>query len=102
MKKDRLITRIRTFVQESEGLPLTLAILLLGALPLYAYALSIDQLPDFSLAELTGILIASFVTEAVLGTLMVGYLLSAGYGARKVMDYFYPAPPPGAPPTACE
>jgi hypothetical protein len=91
MKPEHLMTRLRKLLSENERVQLSLAVLLLGAIPLYIYALSIDQIPDFSLVDLTGILVASFLTEVLLGTLMVGYLLSAGFAARKVMDFFYPS-----------
>lgn len=90
MKLERLMTRLRKLLNENERVQLTLVVLLLGAIPLYIYALSIDQMPDFSLVDLTGVLVASFLTEALLGTLMVLYLLSAGFAARKAMDAFYP------------
>lgn len=95
MKPERLLTRLRKLLNENERVQLTLVVLLLGAVPLYIYALSIDQMPDFSLVDLTGVLIASFLTEALLGTLMVLYLLSAGFAARKAMDAFYPSPDSG-------
>lgn len=90
MKSENLMTRVRKLLSEDVRVQLSLAVLLLGALPLYAYALSIGQIPDFSVADLTGVLIASFLTAALLGTLMVTYLLSAGFAARKAMDAFYP------------
>lgn len=90
MKLERLVMRLRDLLNENERIQLLLVVLLLGAAPLYIYALSIDQIPDFSVVDLTGVLIASFLTEALLGTLMVMYLLSAGFAARKMMDAFYP------------
>lgn len=90
MKPENLITRLRKLLSEDIRVQLSLGVLLGGAIPLYAYALSINQIPDFSIADLTGVLIASFLTAALLGTLMVVYLLSAGFAARKAMDAFYP------------
>jgi hypothetical protein len=88
----RLIVWVRGFWRDNKTWALSLAIPLVGAIPLYIYAISIGQLPDFSIGDLTGVLIASFLTEAFLGTIMVGYLLIAGFAARSVVTNFYPDP----------
>lgn len=88
----RLITWFSDFARENKIWALSIAVPLLGAIPLYIYSMSIGQLPDFSLGDLTGVLIASFLTEMIVGTVMVVYLLFAGFAARKAVNGFYPDP----------
>lgn len=78
------------FIIENRTLSISAAVLFLGGAPLYIYALSIGQLPDFSLADLTGTLIVSFLTEILFGTAMVSYMLFAGFATRKTVSAFYP------------
>jgi hypothetical protein len=92
-----LVTRFLDFARENKIWVLSVAALLLGAIPLYIYALSVGELPDFSLAELTGTLIASFLTEVFIGSATVGYLLFAGLAARHAVNAFYPEVSGGIP-----
>lgn len=81
---------LRDFANENRLLCFTIFILTIGAIPLYVYSLSIGQLPDFSLADLTGVLIASFMTEIFIGAVIVFYLLAAGLATRATVGMFYP------------
>lgn len=60
-----------------------------GAILLF-YAFSIGELPEFSLADLTGTLIAVFVTGLLAFTAIGIYSLLPGVAARLVLDKFYP------------
>lgn len=88
-----LIRRFLKFVDDNKIWAVTIAIPLLGAIPLYIYALSIGELPDFSISELTGTLLASFLTEVVIGGSTVIYLLLTGLAARSAVNAFYPDAP---------
>ncbi|WP_175779977.1 hypothetical protein [Burkholderia cenocepacia] len=68
---------------------LSLLVLSLGGAPLLLYSVSIGQLPDFTLTDLTGTLIATFVIEIGLAGLFAIYFLFAGFAARFVLDQFY-------------
>lgn len=81
---------ILNFVVENRTLSISATVLLLGGAPLYIYSLSNGQLPDFSLSDLTGILIVSFLTEIFFGAAMVTYMLFAGLATRKIVSAFYP------------
>lgn len=85
------------FLKDNKLWVLSVAVPLLGAVPLYIYSMSIGELPDFSLGDLTGALIASFLTEVVIATATVCYLLFAGFAARSVVNGFYPKTPSGTP-----
>lgn len=64
-------------------------VLVLGGVPLLLYSLSLDQVPDFTLTELTGTLIATFIVEIGLIGVFGVYALIAGFAARFVLDQFY-------------
>ncbi|WP_175724118.1 hypothetical protein [Burkholderia ambifaria] len=68
---------------------LSLMVLVLGGVPLLLYSLSLDQVPDFTLTELTGTLIATFLVEIGLIGVFGVYSLIAGFAARFVLDQFY-------------
>ncbi|KVW90431.1 hypothetical protein [Burkholderia cepacia] len=68
---------------------LSLMVLVLGGVPLLLYSLSLDQVPDFTLTELTGTLIATFLVEIGLVGVFGVYSLIAGFAARFVLDRFY-------------
>lgn len=91
-----LIKKILDFIKDNKIWSLTIAAPLLGAIPLYIYALSVGELPDFSISELTGTLIASFLTVVVIGGSTVIYLLFAGLAARSAVNAFYPDAPGSA------
>ncbi|KWZ29710.1 hypothetical protein [Burkholderia anthina] len=87
---------MRTFRQRFEKIVddhpftlLSLLVLSLGGAPLLLYSVSIGQLPDFTLTDLTGALIAAFVIEIGLAGLFAIYFLFAGFSARFVLDQFY-------------
>ncbi|WEY37770.1 hypothetical protein [Paraburkholderia sp. SUR17] len=86
------------FVKDNKIWVLSIAVPLLGAIPLYIYSMSVGELPDFSLSDLTGALIASFLTELVIAALTVCYVLFAGFAARNAVSAFYPETPSGPPP----
>lgn len=90
MDPKQLFRWLHDFALENRVLTTSIAVSLIGGIPLYIYSLSIGQLPDFSLADFTGILIASFLTEIVIAATMVAYLLFAGLATRKVINGFYP------------
>jgi len=75
-------------VQENKGL-LAVAILIVGALPIFIYDLSVGDLPDFTLADMTGALISSFLVGMFISLAMTGYLLFAGLATRKAVTGFY-------------
>ncbi|WP_208949112.1 hypothetical protein, partial [Paraburkholderia unamae] len=62
------------------------------------YAMSLGEMPDFSLGDLTGALIVSFLTAIMIAAVMVGYLLFAGLATRKTVTCFYPERQPAAAP----
>lgn len=99
MDPKNFISWIADFVRENRVLSSSMVVLLLGSVPLYIYSLSIGQLPDFSLADFTGILIASFLTELVIAVTMVAYMLFAGFATRKVVNEFYPSSDHRSPPS---
>jgi len=68
----------------------SVGILALGGIPMLFYALYIGQLPDFTLTDLTGNLIATFIAEVVVSFTLGGYFLLAGFFARHVVSLFYP------------
>ncbi|MGF6546749.1 hypothetical protein [Paraburkholderia youngii] len=72
----------------------SVGILALGGVPMLFYALYIGQLPDFTLTDLTGNLIATFITEVVVSVSLGGYFLFAGFFARHVVSMFYPLASP--------
>jgi len=75
-------------VQENKGL-IAVAILIVGALPIFIYDLSVGDLPDFTLADMTGALISSFLVGMFISLAMTGYLLFAGLATRKAVTEFY-------------
>lgn len=78
---------------------LSALVLSFGGLPLLLYSNSVDQLPDFTLSDLTGTLIATFATEVTLAVAVGWYCLLAGLAARFVLVRFYPDDPVGTPPS---
>lgn len=97
MNNKRLLARLRQFVRQYPIAVLSASVLSFGGLPLLVYSNSVDQLPDFTLSELTGTLIATFATEAALAALIGLYCLLAGIAARYTLNYFYPDDPAAAP-----
>ncbi|WP_174903874.1 hypothetical protein [Burkholderia pseudomultivorans] len=80
------------FDEIADGHPFTLLslmVLVLGGVPLLLYSLSLDQVPDCTLTELTGTLIATFIVEIGLIGVFGAYSLLAGFAARFVLDRFY-------------
>ncbi|GJH05661.1 hypothetical protein [Paraburkholderia terrae] len=75
-------------VKENKGLFAT-AILVIGALPIFVYDLSVGDLPDFTVSDMTGALISSFLVGTFLSLVMIGYLLLAGLATRKAVTGFY-------------
>ncbi|MCA8002002.1 hypothetical protein [Burkholderia metallica] len=100
MNNKRLLARIRQFIRQNPIAALSALVLSFGGLPLLLYSNSVDQLPDFTLSDLTGTLIATFATEVTLAAAVGLYCLLAGLAARMVLDRFYPDDPVGVPPPA--
>lgn len=75
-------------VKENKGLFAT-AILVIGALPIFVYDLSVGDLPDFTISDMTGALISSFLVGTFVSLVMIGYLLFAGLATRKAVTGFY-------------
>ncbi|WP_321893143.1 hypothetical protein [Paraburkholderia tropica] len=90
MTPQKLLTWLGEFAKANPTFVASVSILTLGGIPLLAYALHIDQLPDFSLTDLTGALIATFITEVFVGVLLAVYLVAAGFAARWSVRSFYP------------
>jgi hypothetical protein len=85
-----LSKRVVAFIKDPKTWKVSLAISVVGALPLCINAISAGELPDFSLNDLTGTFIASFAAEAFLGIILVCYFLMAGFAARYVVNSSYP------------
>ena len=66
MTQQQFLTRLVAFGRKNPIVTLSWLVLSCGALPLLFYANGVDQLPDFTLSELTGTLIASFALELML------------------------------------
>ncbi|WP_143136791.1 hypothetical protein [Burkholderia ubonensis] len=98
MNNKRPLARIRQIMRQNPIATLTALVLSFGGLPLLLYSNSVDQLPDFTLSDLTGTLIATFATEVTLTALVGWYCLLAGLAARFVLVRFYPDDPAGTPP----
>lgn len=64
--------------------------LLIGGGTLLAYALSIGELPEFTLGDLTGTLIAVAATGVLVVGVVAVYCLFAGLFARGALEWFYP------------
>ncbi|HKR39816.1 MAG TPA: hypothetical protein VJU59_09065 [Paraburkholderia sp.] len=75
-------------VKENKGL-FASTILVIGALPIFVYDLSVGDLPDFTLSDMTGALISSFLVGTFFSLVMIGYLLFAGLATRKAVTGFY-------------
>ncbi|MGF6955412.1 hypothetical protein [Paraburkholderia youngii] len=65
------------------------SILVVGALPIFVYDLSAGDVPDFTLADMTGALISSFLVGTFFSLAIIGYLLFAGLATRKAITEFY-------------
>ncbi|MCO8320397.1 hypothetical protein [Burkholderia multivorans] len=96
-----LTEQLLEFVSDNKIWAFSVAVPLLGAIPLYIYSMGVGELPDFSLGDLTGSLIASFLTEVAITVATVGYLLFAGFAARSVVNSFYPKTSLGIPVNHC-
>ncbi|WP_155632271.1 hypothetical protein [Burkholderia cepacia] len=99
MNNKRVFARIRQFIRQNPIATLSALVLSFGGLPLLLYSNSVDQLPDFTLSDLTGTLIATFATEVTLAAAVGWYCLLAGLAARFVLVRFYPDDPVGTPPS---
>ncbi|AOI86221.1 hypothetical protein WI67_27920 [Burkholderia cepacia] len=93
MTQQQFFTRLAEFGRKNPIVTLSWLVLSCGALPLLFYANGVDQLPDFTLSELTGTLIASFALELMLVPLIGWYCVLAGLAARAVLNHFYPDSP---------
>lgn len=93
MTQQQFLTRLVAFGRKNPIVTLSWLVLSCGALPLLFYANGVDQLPDFTLSELTGTLIASFALELMLVPLIGWYCILAGLAARAVLNHFYPHSP---------
>ncbi|WP_175690212.1 hypothetical protein [Burkholderia anthina] len=93
MTQQQFLERLGEFAKQNPIAILSWLVLSCGALPLLLYANGVDQLPDFTLSELTGTLIASFALELMLVPLIGWYCVLAGLAARSVLNYFYPDDP---------
>lgn len=76
--------------QKNFYLILSTAALAFGGMTLLFYALSIEQLPEFSWNDLTGTILAVCATGALTVTVVVIYCLSAGFFARFALELVYP------------
>lgn len=77
--------------ENSFGKIIALFVLIFGGLILLSYSLSIEYLPDFTLSDLTGTIIAIFVVGTMVVAAISGYLGFAGFAARWALGLFYPA-----------
>ncbi|MBR8315769.1 hypothetical protein KDW36_21545 [Burkholderia dolosa] len=93
MTQQKFFKRLAEFATQNPIVVLSWLVLSCGALPLLLYANGVDQLPDFTLSELTGTLIAAFALELMLVPLIGWYCVVAGLGARLVLNRFYPDDP---------
>lgn len=78
------------FFNDPKTWKVSVAVAVVGALPLCLNAISAGELPDFTLNDLTGTFIASFAAEAFLGVILVGYFLMAGFASRHIVNSVYP------------
>ncbi|MBR8225112.1 hypothetical protein [Burkholderia ambifaria] len=105
MTQQQFFKRLAEFGRKNPIVTLSWLVLSCGALPLLFYANGVEQLPDFTLSELTGTLIASFALELMLLPLIGWYCVLAGLAARAVLNRFYPDVPastvPGTIVAAC-
>lgn len=90
MNRKTILRRCIKLAEEHFVFIASVCILTLGGLPLLFYAIHIDQLPDFSLTDLTGTLIASFFTEVFLGSALALYFLLPSTFARRALRRRYP------------
>lgn len=102
--KRKLLRACRALWKNHPFTFISLLVMSVGGAPLLLYAVGAGELPDFSLSDLTGTLIATFVIEVTVAPLLALYSLFAGFGARLILDKFYPdahGVPPGhmGPPT---
>lgn len=61
-----------------------------GGIVLLLYVLSVGQLPEFTLGDITGTLLAVTATTLLVGLTLVAYCLGAGYFARCALEAVYP------------
>jgi hypothetical protein len=82
--------RVAAFFKDPKSWKVPVAVAVVGALPLCINAIAAGELPDFSLTDLTGTFFASFAAVAFLGSLIVFYVLIAGFAARHIVNSSYP------------